>query len=79
MPFLSCHFPRNTTYSVLILYARGRQIAARGSNVARHSVFSGPWNHSGNMFKSEIFFNLPQSMLLLTTEANLTNTCFYFH
>ena len=25
MPFLSCHFPSNTKYSALILYARGGQ------------------------------------------------------
>ena len=25
MPFLSCHFPSNTKYSVLILYASGVQ------------------------------------------------------
>jgi len=28
-------------------YAMGGQIAARGSNVARHSVFSDPQKHSG--------------------------------
>ena len=31
MPFLNCHFPSNTKYSVLILYARGGQLAARES------------------------------------------------
>jgi len=41
-------------------YDRGGQIAARGPNVARHSVFSGPQRHSGNMFKSEITSNLSQ-------------------
>jgi len=30
-------------------YASGGQIAAHGPNVARHSVFSGPQNHSGNL------------------------------
>jgi len=28
-------------------YARDGQIAARGTNVARHSAFSGPQKHSG--------------------------------
>jgi len=29
-----------------LAYVRGGQIAARGPNVARHSVFSGPRKHS---------------------------------
>jgi len=37
-----------------IVYARGGQLAARGPHVARHSVFSGPWKHSGKIIKSEI-------------------------
>ena len=37
-----------------ILYSRGRQLAARGPHVASHSVFSGPWKHSGKIIKSEI-------------------------
>jgi len=28
-------------------YAMGGQIAARGPNMARHSVFSGPQKHAG--------------------------------
>jgi len=38
--------------------SRDGQIATCGRNLARHSVFSDPWKHSGNMFKSEIYSNL---------------------
>jgi len=40
------------------IQSRDGQIAARGPNVARHSVLSGPWEHSENIFKSEISSNL---------------------
>jgi len=43
-----------------ICVEQGGQILARGLNVARHSVFSGPGKHSGNTFKSEISSNLSQ-------------------
>jgi len=44
----------------ILQLARGGQIAARGPNVARHSVYSGPRKSSRNVFKSEISFNLSE-------------------
>jgi len=35
-------------------WERGGQLAARGPNVARHSICSGPRIHSGNIFGCEI-------------------------
>jgi len=55
---------------------RGVQIAAHGPNVARHSVFSGPWKPSRK------FSNLkysPTYTVNVSAESNLTETCFYFH
>jgi len=45
-------------------------------NVARHSVFSGPRKHSGNMFNLKF---APTYHIKCSAEANLTKTCFYFH
>jgi len=49
-----------------IYSSRGGQIAARGPNVARHSVLNGPRKHSENIFKSGISSNVSQQMLVLT-------------
>jgi len=38
-----------------MIKVRGGQLAARGSHVASQSVFSGPWKHSGKIFKSAHF------------------------
>jgi len=50
----------------LLEYRRGGQIAARGPNVAHHSIWSGLRRHSENIFKSEISLNVSQQMLVLT-------------
>jgi len=41
MPFLSCLFPCNTKYSVLILYARSAKYTARGPHAARENFARG--------------------------------------
>jgi len=41
-----------------INYGRGGQLAARGPHVARHSIFSGPRKHSGNIFRCEFCVSL---------------------
>jgi len=40
-------------------------MAARGPNLAHHSIFSGPQNYSENTFESEISSNFATSPILL--------------
>jgi len=55
----------------------GNELAARWPLVACHSVFSGPRKHLGKIFKSEIFSNLSQLVIVL--RLTWTETSFYFH
>jgi len=49
-------------------YAMGGQIAARRSNVTRHSVFSGPQKHSGKSSNLKVL-----SILIVNIGAEVIN------
>jgi len=58
-----------------MLYTSGGQIAARGPNGARHSVFSGPRKHSQ---KSSNLNILQLYTANVSAEANLNRDLFLF-
>ena len=60
----------------MIAYNRGGKIAARGPNVAGHSVFSGPRKPSGKL--SNLKYS-PTYTVHVNAESNSTETCFSFH
>ena len=61
---------------LVIAYVRGGQFAACGPHVARHSVFSGPQKHPGEMIKPEISSNFA-SFLLEEHFLNLRSRSFF--
>jgi len=57
------------------LTRRGGQLAVQGPHVAFHDIFSGPWKHSGKIFKSESFLESKVTFVSLNTLCWIIRIC----